>query len=58
VCWYNVGVNEHTVTGGPFDSGTLGEADEFMWTANQVGTFGYRCNFHNPQMQATLIVIA
>jgi plastocyanin len=58
VCWYNVGVNEHTVTGGPFDSGTLGEADEFMWTANQVGTFGYRCNFHNPQMQAKLNVIA
>jgi plastocyanin len=46
------------VTGGPFDSGTLGEADEFMWTANQVGTFGYRCNFHNPQMQAKLNVIA
>ena len=59
VCWYNVGVAEHTVTGGPWgDSGTLGEADEFMWTANQVGTFGYRCNFHNPQMQAILNVIA
>ena len=59
VCWYNVGVNQHTVTGGPWgDSGSLGEAAEFMWTANQVGTFGYRCSFHNPQMQAILNVIA
>ena len=59
VCWYNVGVNEHTVTGGPWgDSGPIGEAGEFMWTANQVGTFGYRCTFHNPQMQAILNVIA
>jgi plastocyanin len=59
VCWYNVGVNQHTVTGGPWgDSGVIGEADEFMWTANQVGTFGYRCSFHNPQMQAILNVIA
>ena len=59
VCWYNVGVNEHTVTGGPWgDSGVLGEAAEFMWTASQVGTFGYRCTFHNPQMQAILNVIA
>lgn len=59
VCWYNVGVNQHTVTGGPWgDSGTLGEADEFMWTANQLGTFGYRCSFHNPEMQAILNVTA
>lgn len=59
VCWYNVGVHDHTVTGGPWgDSGIIGEADEFMWTANQLGTFGYRCTFHNPQMQASLRVVA
>ena len=59
VCWYNVGVNQHTVTGGPWgDSGNLAEAAEFMWTANQIGSFGYRCSFHNPQMQAILNVIA
>jgi len=59
VCWYNVGVHEHTVTGGPWgDSGVIGEAEEFMWTANQLGTFGYRCTFHNPQMQAILRVVA
>jgi len=59
VCWYNVGAHDHTVTGGPWgDSGIIGEADEFMWTANQLGTFGYRCTFHNPQMQAILRVVA
>jgi len=58
VCWYNVGLHDHTVTGGPWgDSGTIGKAEEFMWTANQVGTFGYRCNFHNPLMQAIVKVI-
>jgi plastocyanin len=58
VCWYNVGVHDHTVTGGPWgDSGTIGRAEEFMWTANQLGTFGYRCNFHNPLMQAIVKVV-
>ena len=58
VCWYNVGVMSHTVTGGPWGtSPTLGRAEEFMWTANQVGTFGYRCSFHNPQMQSILQVV-
>src|SRR5262249_26520868 len=58
ICWYNVGTMDHTVTGGPWgDSGTIVEASEFRWTANQVGTFGYRCNFHNPQMQAILKVV-
>src|SRR5689334_5726132 len=59
VCWYNVGAHAHTVTGGPWgDSGIIGEAEEFMWTADQPGTFGYRCTFHNPQMQAILRVVA
>jgi plastocyanin len=58
VCWYNVGVMNHTVTGGPWGtSPTLGRAEEFMWTTNQVGTFGYRCSFHNPQMQSILQVV-
>jgi plastocyanin len=58
VCWYNVGLHNHTVTGGPWgDSGTIGKAEEFMWTANQLGTFGYRCNFHNPLMQAIVRVV-
>lgn len=58
VCWYNVGVHNHTVTGGPWgDSGTIERAEEFMWTADKPGTFGYRCNFHNPLMQAIVKVI-
>ena len=58
VCWYNVGLHQHTVTGGPWgDSGPIGRAEEFMWTANQPGTFGYRCNFHNPLMQAIVKVV-
>lgn len=58
VCWYNVGSHDHTVTGGPWgDSGTIGRAGEFMWTADQTGTFGYRCTFHNPLMQAILKVV-
>lgn len=59
VCWYNVGLHDHTVTGGPWgDSGTIGKAEEFMWAADQTGTFGYRCSFHNPLMQSILKVVA
>ena len=58
VCWYNVGSHNHTVTGGPWgDSGVIERAEEFMWTADQVGTFGYRCNFHNPLMQSIVKVV-
>jgi len=58
VCWYNVGLMQHTITGGPWgDSGPLSRAEEFMWTATQVGTFGYRCSFHNPQMQSILQIV-
>jgi plastocyanin len=58
VCWYNVGFMDHSVTGGPWgDSGTISKAEEFMWPATQVGSFGYRCKFHNPQMQAILQVV-
>ncbi len=59
VCWYNVGEHTHTVTGGPWgDSGALARAEEFMWTANEPGAFGYRCRFHDPEMQAILEVVA
>jgi plastocyanin len=59
VCWYNVGLMDHTVTGGPWgDSGPISRAEEFEWTANQLGSFGYRCSFHNPQMQSILQVVS
>ena len=58
VCWYNVGLMDHTVSGGPWgDSGTISRDGNFMWLANETGTFPYRCNFHSPQMQAVLQVV-
>ncbi|HEY9229865.1 MAG TPA: twin-arginine translocation signal domain-containing protein [Gemmatimonadaceae bacterium] len=58
VCWYNVGLMQHTVTGGPWtDSGTLNRAGNFVWIPDRVGVFGYRCAFHPSQMIATLRVI-
>lgn len=58
VCWYNVGVKVHTVTGGPWnDSGDLQKTQSYIWVANQVGTFGYRDKYHQPQMQASLRVV-
>jgi plastocyanin len=57
VCWYNVGTMLHTVTGGPWgDSGPLALDGNFMWLADKVGTFAYRCSYHAPQMQAVLQV--
>jgi plastocyanin len=59
VCWYNVGLHPHTVTGGPWgDSGQLPRTASFIWIADQIGTFGYRCKYHLPDMQATLRVTA
>lgn len=59
VCWYNVGVSPHTVTGGPWrDSGVLNEADNFMWLADKPGDFPFQCRFHGPGMQALLRVTA
>ena len=59
VCWYNVGSMLHTVSGGPWgDSGALLHGDNFMWRADQVGTFPYRCNYHGARMLATLKVEA
>jgi len=59
VCWYNVGLQVHNVTGGPWiTSGDLNRADNFIWKADTIGTFPYRCTHHQPQMTATLVVTA
>jgi hypothetical protein len=59
VCWYNVGTQPHSVTGGPWrDSGDLNRAENFIWVANQVGSFPYRCRYHTPHMTAILEVVA
>ena len=58
VCWYNVGAVVHNVTGGPWgNSGPIGEEGNFMWAADRVGTFPYRCSYHGTQMIATLQVV-
>ena len=57
VCWYNVGLNVHSVTGGPWnDSGDLQKTQSYIWVANQVGLFPYYCRYTRPQMQSTLRV--
>jgi hypothetical protein len=59
VCWYNVGTQPHSITGGPWrDSGDLNRSANFIWVANQVGVFPYRCRYHTPHMTATLEVVA
>lgn len=57
VCWYNVGTNIHTVTGGPWnDSGDLQRTQSYIWVADTPGLHAYRCRYTQPQMQATLRV--
>jgi hypothetical protein len=59
ICWYNVGVHVHTVTGGPWvDSGELQRTGSFVWRTDRVGTFPYVCTRHSPLMRATLEVTA
>lgn len=59
VCWYNVGIKIHTVTGGPWnDSGDMQKTQSYIWVANQLGTFPYRCKYNQPQMQSALRVVA
>jgi hypothetical protein len=61
VCWYNVGQRLHNVTGPASawgSSGDLVKGGNFIWTADQVGTFPYRCTHHEPNMRATLVVTA
>lgn len=58
VCWYNVGKQVHTATGGPWgDSGDMQRTASFMWTADRLGVFGYRCKYHS-NMLGTLRITA
>lgn len=57
VCWYNVGLKVHTITGGPWnDSGDLQKTQSYIWVANQTGVFNYFCKYTQPQMKASLRV--
>lgn len=58
VCWYNVGLKVHSVTGGPWnDSGDLQKTQSYIWVANQAGLFPYYCRYSRPQMQGVLRVV-
>ncbi len=58
VCWYNVGVKVHTVTGGPWDdSGDLQKTQAYIWVADVPGLHAYRCKYNQPGMRATLRVV-
>lgn len=56
VCWYNVGLMRHTITGPFWDSGPVERTGSFIWIPDRVGIFPYRCNFHPSQMIGTLKV--
>ena len=58
VCWYNVGLMRHTITGPFWDSGPVERTGSFIWIPDRIGTFPYRCNFHQSQMIGTLKVEA
>lgn len=58
VCWYNVGLKVHTVTGGPWDdSGDLQKTQSYIWVATVPGVHAYRCRYNQPGMRATLRVV-
>ena len=58
VCWYNVGLTQHTISGPFWDSGPVDRTGSFIWIPDRTGTFPYRCNFHRSQMIGTLQVEA
>ena len=59
VCWNNVGVNIHTITGGPWnDSGDLQKTQSYIRVASAPGLYSYYCEYNPPQMQATLRVLS
>lgn len=58
VCWYNVGLKVHTVTGGPWnDSGDLQKTQSYIWVATVPGLHAYSCKYNQPGMRATLRVV-
>lgn len=58
ICWYNVGLTEHTTTGESWDSGSIGGTGSYIWTPDRPGVFPYHCRFHATQMIASLRVDA
>jgi plastocyanin len=58
VCWYNVGLMPHVVSGSWGDSPVLARGANYIWTPTKPGLYAYRCSYHPTQMIATLRVVA
>jgi hypothetical protein len=58
ICWYNVGLAQHTTTGGFWDSGPLNKTESYIWIPDRTGVFPYTCRFHSTQMIASLRITA
>ena len=63
ITWINKDASSHTVTSGApgsptglFDSGSIGQDEQFSYTFNSAGTFNFYCSFHPDQMQGTITV--
>jgi len=54
ICWYNVGLMQHTTTGGFWDSGLLNKTEAYIWIPDRTGVFPYTCSLHTTQMIASL----
>lgn len=54
ICWYNVGLMQHTTTGGFWDSGPLNKTEAYIWVPDRLGVFPYTCRFHGTQMISSL----
>jgi plastocyanin len=57
VCWYNVGLMPHVISGSWGESPVLARAGNFVWKPPAPGLYAYRCSFHPTSMIATLRVI-
>lgn len=57
VAWDNHDAAHHTVTAydGAFDSGSLGQDEDWTWTFEAPGTYGYFCDPH-PWMTGEVVV--
>ncbi len=57
VTWTNIDGIDHTVTADDdsFDSGTLGDGEDFSFTFDEAGDFTYHCNIHS-SMTGTITV--
>lgn len=58
ICWYNVGLSQHTTTGGLWDSGPLNQTEAYIWVPDRTGVFPYTCRFHSTQMISSLRITA